>query len=172
MENSLAIANMFISIGNFDAHPPTHLKLQKLLYFAHGWHLALFDAPLVEEEFLAWKHGPVIPSVYMLFKSYGASPITREGTIPAITNAEGKVTRVRPSLSGKKDKLLYSLVRKIQDVYGKYNGKELSFYTHIKGSPWSIAYGTTTDPTPNLVISNNSIKKHFIKKIDHEQSHS
>jgi uncharacterized phage-associated protein len=32
----------------------TNLKLQKLLYYAQPWHLALNDRPLFDEDFEAW----------------------------------------------------------------------------------------------------------------------
>ena len=43
-----AIANFFID--RYGRHGITPLKLQKLIYVAHGWHLALLDKPLVIDE--------------------------------------------------------------------------------------------------------------------------
>ena len=48
MEKALAIANFFITLGVERECPPTQMKLQKLVYFAHGWHLGLYDQPLIE----------------------------------------------------------------------------------------------------------------------------
>lgn len=48
----------------------TNLKLQKLLYYAQAWHLALRNAPLFDEDFQAWVHGPVLPSQYLRFRSF------------------------------------------------------------------------------------------------------
>jgi uncharacterized phage-associated protein len=53
----------------------TNLKLQKLLYFAYGVHLSLFNEKLFEGEIQAWKHGPVVPVVYHEFKDCGKDPI-------------------------------------------------------------------------------------------------
>ncbi len=53
----------------------TNLKLQKLLYFAYGVHLSLFDERLFTDEIHAWKLGPVIPLVYKEFKDHGRNPI-------------------------------------------------------------------------------------------------
>jgi uncharacterized phage-associated protein len=41
----------------------SNLKLQKLLYYAQGLHLALYNEPLSKGRIEAWKHGPVVPSV-------------------------------------------------------------------------------------------------------------
>ncbi len=37
----------------------SHLKVQKLLYYIQGYHLAYFDEPVIEDDFEAWVHGPV-----------------------------------------------------------------------------------------------------------------
>ena len=48
----------------------SNVKLQKLLYYQQGFHLACFGAPLFDEEIEAWMYGPVVPSVYEYFKTY------------------------------------------------------------------------------------------------------
>lgn len=42
----------------------SNLKLQKLLYFSWLEYYKRNGTPLFEEEFQAWKYGPVVPSVY------------------------------------------------------------------------------------------------------------
>ena len=37
----------------------TNLKLQKLLYYQQGYHLAAFGTPLFEENVESWMYGPV-----------------------------------------------------------------------------------------------------------------
>ncbi len=41
----------------------SNLKLQKLLYYAQGFHLALYDKLLFSEDIEAWQHGPVVRDV-------------------------------------------------------------------------------------------------------------
>jgi len=53
----------------------THLKLQKLIYFAQAWHLANTGEPLFREDMQAWTHGPVVPSVWHAYKQYQWEPI-------------------------------------------------------------------------------------------------
>jgi uncharacterized phage-associated protein len=53
----------------------SNLKLQKLLYYAQGFHLALYDEPLFPEAIEAWTHGPVVPDLYRHYKKYGAGAI-------------------------------------------------------------------------------------------------
>jgi uncharacterized phage-associated protein len=53
----------------------SNLKLQKLLYYSQGTHLALYGERLFDEPIEAWLHGPVVPLVYREFKTYGNNPI-------------------------------------------------------------------------------------------------
>ena len=56
----------------------SNMKLQKMMYYEQGYHLAAFKTPLFDESIEAWMYGPVVPSVYEHFKEYGASGITPE----------------------------------------------------------------------------------------------
>ena len=48
---AVAIANAFIDIGKQNnATDLTPMKLQKLVYFAHGWNLGATGRPLINEE--------------------------------------------------------------------------------------------------------------------------
>jgi uncharacterized phage-associated protein len=53
----------------------TPLKIQKLVYCLHGWHLATRDSPVVGELFEAWPYGPVLSSIYHEFKKNGKNSI-------------------------------------------------------------------------------------------------
>lgn len=50
----------------------TNLKLQKLLYYQQGFHLAAFDAPLFNDSMESWMYGPVVPVVYDTYSHCGA----------------------------------------------------------------------------------------------------
>lgn len=69
------IANYILWFCNEHGDWITNLKLQKLLYFAHAWYLAIFDKPLFNDRIEAWVHGPVIPNIYHLYKHFKWSPI-------------------------------------------------------------------------------------------------
>ena len=53
----------------------TNLKLQKLLYYQQGFHLAFFGTPLFDEDVEAWMYGPVVPAVYDEYSAYGSSAL-------------------------------------------------------------------------------------------------
>lgn len=48
----------------------TNLKLQKLLYYAQGWHLVFYDRPLFGDKIEAWIRGPVVPIIYHQYQGY------------------------------------------------------------------------------------------------------
>ena len=75
--SAAAVANEFLRLARRDEQTITPLKMQKLVYFAHGWHLALFGTPLIEEPVQAWQFGPVISSLYQEFKKFGSRAIRR-----------------------------------------------------------------------------------------------
>ena len=54
----------------------SNLKLQKLVYYAQRFHLAIFGKPLFNEEIEAWAHGGlVVPDLYHRYKEHSASGI-------------------------------------------------------------------------------------------------
>ncbi len=54
------------------------LKLQKLVYLVHGWHLAYVERPAINKEPEAWKYGPVFPEIDHADKIFGSVPISKE----------------------------------------------------------------------------------------------
>lgn len=70
MHNSLAIANYFIELTKNYDNLVSPMKLQKLVYFAHGWCLAHADKPLINEKVEAWQYRPVVSSLYLTAITY------------------------------------------------------------------------------------------------------
>lgn len=130
--SSLAVANEIMAIVGLGAVSP--MKLQKLLYFAHGWHLALTGRPLIDETVEAWEYGPVIPSVYHAFKEYGA---TRIADLYAGVKFDGKGWRIEVPRMQEADSHSRDLLDRILHVYNGYTGVQLSNLTHLPGTPWS-----------------------------------
>lgn len=63
--------------------PPSHLALQKLLYFIQRDWMHEAGGPLFNEDFEAWQFGPVIPKIYKAYQLYGSSPIWAYYEYPA-----------------------------------------------------------------------------------------
>ena len=53
----------------------SNLRMQKLLYIAHMFHLGRYGSPLVDGGFEAWDLGPVHPVLYHEAKIFGSSPV-------------------------------------------------------------------------------------------------
>lgn len=49
MHTATSIANFFIQKGMEDRKPVDQMKIQKLVYFAHGWSLAIANKALLNE---------------------------------------------------------------------------------------------------------------------------
>lgn len=161
--NTGAIANLILDLGAGDLSP---MKLQKLLYYAHGWHLALTDEPLLDDRIEAWKWGPVIPSIYHEFKAFGNEPIgsVRAKKI-ALVPVDGKL-RIRIQTAclpdGEESKNAKAIVERVYKTFRPYNAIQLSQMTHKPGSPWDIVWnqqGAKNDR--GKAISDEIIKVHF-----------
>lgn len=64
--------------------PMTAMKLQKLCYYAYGYHLAWEGRPLFPEHFEAWANGPVAPALYSRHRGrfrLAAGDITGEAAV-------------------------------------------------------------------------------------------
>lgn len=145
---ALDVARWFINAIDRDAGDSiTHLKVQKLLYYAQGWALAHFDRALFDEDLQAWAHGPVAVPVYNRFRSFGFDAIPAQ-----------KLDTQFASES-------LSLLNAVNDKYGIYSAKQLERMTH-KESPWKDARG---DLSPEArctdVISKSSLRKYFKSRL-------
>jgi uncharacterized phage-associated protein len=124
-----AVANFFLE----REQDMSSLKLQKLVYFAHGWHWALYDRPLIDERVEAWAWGPVIPSLYHEFKDRGAGPIGRFAEESSITfGGPPAVPGMTPS-----DHATRQFLERVWRVYGRYTAAQLSNLSHDPNGPWA-----------------------------------
>ncbi|MEM9215382.1 MAG: type II toxin-antitoxin system antitoxin SocA domain-containing protein [Cyanobacteria bacterium P01_F01_bin.150] len=72
------VANYFLSLMDEDAGDLiSNLKLQKLVHYAQGIHLALYDKALFPETIEAWTHGPVVPELYHRYEKFGSALLPR-----------------------------------------------------------------------------------------------
>jgi uncharacterized phage-associated protein len=155
-----AVANEFLRIARENSEALTAMKLQKLVFFAHGWTLALTGNPLISDPIEAWEFGPVIPALYHEFKRFGNEPITepaREGTFRGL-----KFGTFVPTLDDYESNSSRSTARqvlsKIWEKYSGFSAARLSNATHEKGSPWAEVY----DPDKlHIRIPDPLIKKYF-----------
>lgn len=116
---ALEVAAYFLRRANEEGKVLTPMQVQKLVYLAHGWHLAITGEPLINEQVEAWQYGPVIPSLYHEYKKFGAQPIT-----VASVHDFHPPDDLRP------------ILEKVWEVYKDFTGSQLSAMTHKRGTPW------------------------------------
>jgi uncharacterized phage-associated protein len=120
------VARFFIEKAAQTGQRLTPMKLIKLVYIAHGWHLALRNSPLISETVQAWKYGPVIVSLYHGFKHLGNSSIDK-------SEAD-----CLPENDMEPDTI--ALLEKVWAKYGGLTGTHLSALTHLGNTPWDIVW--------------------------------
>jgi uncharacterized phage-associated protein len=148
MQDPLSIANYFINKSFSQGVAVTPMKLVKLVYIAHGWHLGITKEPLLTEVAEAWKYGPVIPSVYHSYKSFGNQPITKITTLIDSNQVNDAAVKL--------------LLDKVWDIYSKYDGVQLSALTHKQGTPWDIVWNQKGGKYHNgAIIPNDLIASHY-----------
>lgn len=166
-----AIANFFIRCADPVAAGLTPMKLQKLVYFAHGWHLAIQDSPLITDDVQAWEYGPVIPRLYQALKEYGDNPVTAPIIhIRIKRSADGELTAEKheQSIEEYPDAADFckALLRRIWEVYGRHDAIQLSKMTHEKGSPWDQVRQRFPQYLPQgVAIPNDLIRDYFLRKL-------
>lgn len=134
------VAEYFLtSVDDESGDSLSNLKLQKLVYYAQGYHLAMHEKPLFEEQIEAWQHGPVVPELYHAYKQYGSGPI------PTPDNFD----------SSKFDRSTRELLDEVYQVYGQFSAWKLRDMTHAE-SPWLSAYKQYP-----LTISHSSMQEFF-----------
>lgn len=73
-----------------DADLMTCQKLQKLLYYVQGCHLALYGTPMFEEKLIRAKNGPVIEEILEKYKMFHGRDIDED--LEDLSEAEDRFT--------------------------------------------------------------------------------
>jgi uncharacterized phage-associated protein len=144
------IANEFIRRGRTENITVDPLKIQKLVYLAHGWHLAFLDTPLIREHVEAWKYGPVVPLLYRAFRHFGFSSIDKEIKVP--DNA--------PPLVGQ----TLALLGEVWKTYAHKSGLVLSMLTHESGYAWDLTRQINQGGWSSPIIDNSLIRDEFLAR--------
>jgi len=158
--HSTAIANVFLRRAHRDEKPLTQMQLQKLVYIAHGWNLAISRAPLTDDSPRAWDYGPVYPDLWSALRKYGRGAVTsliKVGDYGAGIFQDDAESVINAALSNDET----DLIDRIYDLYSDYHAYQLSAMTHQDGTPWHNVYVTMKNIKGK--ISNNSIREHFVE---------
>lgn len=118
-----------INICIDDNQPISNLQLQKILYFCQVESYRIRGKQLFDDDFEAWRYGPVIPGVYRIFSVFGGLKINRRisgGTRLSFDDSQ--------------------LVERVARALRRLRPWELVDKTHSKGSPWDLTDSGSTIP--------------------------
>lgn len=143
MHTAPEIAMWFVGSIDRDAGDSiTHLKLQKLIYYAQAWSLVL-GTPLFDEDFQAWAHGPVVESVYRIFEGSKWNALDPPDEIPDFAED------------------VEELLGNVLEAYGGMSAKQLELLTHSE-QPWIAARGDLPpEARSNAIISKESMIAYY-----------
>jgi uncharacterized phage-associated protein len=136
------VADAILSLSREQGREITNLKLQKLIYYAQAWFLALKDRKLFDEDLEAWVHGPVVARVFGDFKHYRWSPIIDVGITSNVSN---------------------DVLEHLGDVlfaYGDLSATQLERLTHAE-EPWRDARGNLPSDEPSRNVIKTELMKSF-----------
>lgn len=121
---AMETANFMIYILSDAIDDLTNDKLNLLLYLAQGHYLAKYGIPLFEDPIVAGKHGPIVPTVYSLYRKY-------ENVSISAYDAEHAANIIPET-----EESLFNVARK----YGSYPLKDLRNMICSTGAPWNRVY--------------------------------
>jgi uncharacterized phage-associated protein len=160
MYEARKICNFIIARYSERSFDLTNLRLNKLLYFIHGWSLTSRPQGLVRNHFLAWQHGPVIRPVYDAFKVYGESPVTQLAEYLDYSSGETKAIAHDDISPADAD-----IIVRVFESYAPYTTSELRNKSHEAGGPWDVIYrACLADKRMSPRIPNELIRAYFLEK--------
>ncbi|MBC8947343.1 Panacea domain-containing protein [Xenorhabdus indica] len=147
MPTCFDVADYFLACCNEESGDTiSNLKLQKLVYYAQGFSLALLKKPLFKEQIEAWMHGPVVPAIYRKYKEHGNQ------ALPIPTNLD--LNKFSDDEKG--------LLNEVYDVFGQFSAWKLRNMTHEE-APWKNNY---IEGVGCQVISHEELKDYFLTRIN------
>jgi uncharacterized phage-associated protein len=132
-----AVANYFLGLARKEGKALDPLGIQVLVYFAHGWNLAVNGRPLISERIEAGRNGPIIRDLYEEFSRFGYAPITE--LAKKLSLAPGTPLGYNVYYPQITDPNTMSLLNQVWDAYKRFTSIQLSNMTHDAGSPWRLA---------------------------------
>jgi uncharacterized phage-associated protein len=153
-----AIANEFLKLADQSRRSLTLLALMKMVYFAHGYHLAERGTPLVLQQFEAWENGPVVRAIWEALRDCGSS-------IPKGISA----TRFNPLLGRHEpipdvlDEATLEVLRGVFAELHRVHPFTLVAMTHEERSPWDEVWRTSNKANLGMKIDDDAIREWFLR---------
>lgn len=169
-----AVANYFLDKARRARQDLLPMKLQKLVFFAHGWYLAFHGKPLIRDRIEAWEFGPVIPTVFHLFKRFGMKPVPQHVRVARWWeympwSAQISAARLPPRSEHEE---VHKLLDQIWEEYGQYSADQLAGIANREGAPWWVIINKwradgNKGKVRDLLIPDEALKEFFERQ--HEE---
>jgi uncharacterized phage-associated protein len=160
MYEARKICNFIIARYGQSSFEVTNFRINKLLYFIHGWSLTSRPNGLVRNHFEAWEFGPVVRPVYDSFKKYGRGRITEQASHLDYASGQNKTISFDDVAAEDAHTIIY-----VFESYGRFSTGELCNLSHEPGGPWHIVYTAwSKDNRLSPRIPNELIREHFLEK--------
>lgn len=132
----------------FDVFEFKHLKLHKILYFLYGLYYSETKTELFTDDFVAYRHGPVVVEIYKTIKQkYPNKPY-------ANLNEDLFGDAAALNLSAENTKTVNGILDKLY----QFSAWRLVELSHMPGSPWQAT-------EQSKVIDKAAIHEYFSTKI-------
>ncbi len=132
------IANEFIRLAAADGRAIDQMQLQKLVYIAHGWALAMTGEPLTGDRPEAWDFGPIYRRLADALADCGRRPVTR--LLPPVTASNSEVFTENDRTWSELEPIERELIGRIAKDYGVFTSSQLSALTRGDDAPWANVY--------------------------------
>ena len=139
-KKTLIVAQYIIDKSKTCARPAvTPMKLNTMVYIAHGYMLGRYGKPLLDEPIMAWETGPFVNGLYIHTRKYKSQPVD--------------------SLVHYKFQCLSDIERAVLDevihVFNGFPAAQIRQSTHHSDTPWYQTWYPDEQHTP---ISNDFIE--------------
>ena len=125
--------------------PMSAMKLQKLAYYAQGWHLAYEGEPLFDSRIEAWANGPVVRDLYTAHRGLFT---LHEGTLGPLRDGVLKQNEIET-------------IDAVMLAYGDMDANQLSNLTHSERPWYEAREGIADGKRSEAVILPESMQEFF-----------
>lgn len=141
------VANYFLVLAARKSSGVTHMKLQKLCYYAQGFTLGMRGQRLFDARFRAWEYGPVCYDLWRRFQY-------RRDVLSAPNDFDPDAL----------DEDTRSLIEMVDARFSGYSAMQLSKLTH-REQPWRDAFQRAREHGSDE-IADESMQRFFAPRID------
>lgn len=167
---STEIASTFVKEGSRSRRWFDQITLQRLVYIAHGWCLAISGEPLTGDRPEAWDNGPMYRRVAEALKSYGRGPVRN---VVDVSLSLASTECGFEEISAEMKVLELDVIQRVFKNYALLSPAQLSVLTNGDEAPWARVFKGGTGRYREIshsLITDQSVQ--FAQRISQDHDHS